>query len=72
MLRVHIFTRSPHEHLLLLTVHHIAVDFWSLGMINNELAVLYENERSPVRALRSPLPPPALEYKDFVLWQAEC
>ena len=62
VLRVHIFTRSPHEHLLLLTVHHIAVDFWSLGMINDELAVLYENERSPVRG-SAPLPPPALEYK---------
>ena len=31
LLRVRVFTGSAHEHFLLLVVHHIVIDFWSLG-----------------------------------------
>lgn len=44
ILRVHLFTRSAAEHILLLVVHHIAVDVWSLDILMNELRVLYDAE----------------------------
>ncbi|MGZ4163562.1 MAG: AMP-binding protein, partial [Tumebacillaceae bacterium] len=41
LLRAHLFSRSAEEHVLLLTVHHIIVDFWSLGVFLHELQQLY-------------------------------
>jgi NRPS condensation-like uncharacterized protein len=40
-IRVSLFTRSKQEHILLLVIHHVVVDFWSLAVILNELGVLY-------------------------------
>jgi amino acid adenylation domain-containing protein len=68
VLRVRLFTRSTEDHVLQLAIHHIAVDFWSLGLIIDELAGQYEVERTgqPTRVVR-----PALQYVDYVHWQAE-
>ena len=40
VLRVHLFTRSPEEHIQLLAMHHIAGDMWSFDILLNELQVL--------------------------------
>ena len=68
VMRVGLLTRSAQEHILLLVIHHIVVDFWSLAVILNELGVLYSAEKNgrPVA-----LPPLDLQYTDFVRWQAE-
>jgi amino acid adenylation domain-containing protein len=68
VMRVSLFTRSAQEHILLLVIHHIVVDFWSLAVILNELGVLYAAEKAGRPAA---LPPLALQYTDFVRWQAE-
>src|SRR4030095_6471080 len=68
LLRVSLFTRSAQEHILLLVVHHIVIDFWSLAVILNELGVLYPAEKAGVRAA---LPPLDLQYTDYVRWQTE-
>jgi hypothetical protein len=68
LLRVSLFTRSAREHILLLVVHHIVIDFWSLAIILDELGVLYPAECAGVKA---PLPPLDLKYTDYVRWQAE-
>ena len=66
VMRVNLFTRSAQEHILLLVIHHIVVDFWSLAVILNELAALYLADQ----ANRPPsLPPLDLRYTDFVRWQ---
>ena len=39
--RLSLARRAPHEHLLVLVVHHIAVDFWSIDVILDELRLLY-------------------------------
>lgn len=67
LLRVTLFSRSAREHVLLLAVHHIVVDFWSLAILLDELGTLYPAERAgtPVS-----LPPLALRYADYVDWQA--
>jgi amino acid adenylation domain-containing protein len=68
VMRVSLFTRSAEEHILLLVIHHIVVDFWSLAIILNELGVLYPAEKAGRPAA---LPPLDLQYTDFVRWQTE-
>ena len=67
VLRVKLFTVASTEHILLLTVHHIAVDFWSLTVLLDELRVLYPAQIG-TQAL---LPPLDLQYTDYVRWQAK-
>ena len=68
LLRVILFTRSAREHILLLVVHHIVIDFWSLAILLDELGRLYPAESVGVKA---PLPPLDFQYTDYVRWQAE-
>ncbi|NEP57131.1 MAG: amino acid adenylation domain-containing protein [Symploca sp. SIO2G7] len=66
VLRVNLFTRSAQDYLLLLTIHHIAVDGFSFGILLDELRLLYEAENTN-RAIS--LPPIKWQYRDFVQWQ---
>ena len=68
LLRVSLIMRSAREHILLLVVHHIVIDFWSLAVLLNELGVIYPAACAGVKA---PLPPVKLQYTDYVRWQAE-
>jgi amino acid adenylation domain-containing protein len=68
VMRVSLFTRSAQEHILLLVIHHIVVDFWSLAVILYELGVLYAAKKAGRPAA---LPPLDLQYTDFVRWQTE-
>jgi Condensation domain len=68
VLRVSLFARSAREHVLLLAVHHIVIDFWSLALILNELNVLYPAQKAGAPA---GLPPLDLEYTDYLRWQNE-
>ncbi|MBW4611021.1 MAG: amino acid adenylation domain-containing protein [Hassallia sp. WJT32-NPBG1] len=68
LLRAKLLRVSPEEHILLLTMHHIVSDGWSLGVLLRELAVLYDafSHHKPV-----PLPPLSIQYADFAVWQRE-
>lgn len=68
LLRVTLFTRLAREHVLLLVVHHIVIDFWSLAILLDELGVLYPAEQAGAQVI---LPPLKLRYTDYVHWQAE-
>ena len=68
VMRVGLFTRSAEEHVLLLVIHHIAVDFWSVAVILNELGVLYAAQRTGRPAV---LPALGLRYTDFARWQSD-
>ncbi len=60
VLRLTLLQRAPDDHVLLLAVHHIAVDFWSIDVILDELRLLYAAERG------APAPPlPAERYVDY-------
>ena len=52
------------ESLLLLTLHHIAADGWSIGVMVKELANFYQEPSQPLACL-------TLQYKDFASWQRE-
>ena len=68
VMRASLFARSAREHILMLVIHHIAVDFWSLAMILNELGTLYVGKNAGQPAS---LPPLDLRYTDFVRWQTD-
>ena len=51
---------------LLLTLHHIVTDGWSLAVMSRELITLYEAFRA---GRPTPLREPALQYRDYVDWQ---
>ncbi|HEY6324238.1 MAG TPA: condensation domain-containing protein, partial [Thermoanaerobaculia bacterium] len=59
-------TAAGPEHLLLLTLHHIVADAWSVAVLIRELAALYE---AFSRGAPSPLPDLPLQYGDFAHWQ---
>jgi hypothetical protein len=63
-----IFRLKPDEHELLLSIHHIVADGWSVGIIAQELHVLYEAYAAgtPTR-----LPEPPIQYADFAIWQRQ-
>jgi amino acid adenylation domain-containing protein/non-ribosomal peptide synthase protein (TIGR01720 family) len=68
LFRASLFTRNPRDHVLLLTIHHIACDGWSLWLLQDELSEVYR----AIRAGRAPaLPPLRHSYADFVAWQSE-
>ncbi|WP_370644037.1 amino acid adenylation domain-containing protein [Myxococcus sp. RHSTA-1-4] len=56
------------EHLLLLTLHHIIADGWSLSVLVREVAALYEAFCS---GRPSPLPALPVQYADYARWQRE-
>ena len=66
--RMDLLTRSPREHLFVLTLHHIAVDLATMQLLLEELGTLYraENEGTPVE-----LPAPSLTFGDHVRWEEE-
>jgi amino acid adenylation domain-containing protein len=66
LLRVSLFRRSPQEHILLLVVHHIVADFWSIAVLIQELGILYQAQKAGVLASLKPV---KLQYTDYVHWQ---
>ncbi|TMA84968.1 MAG: amino acid adenylation domain-containing protein [Deltaproteobacteria bacterium] len=68
LLRVALVRLSENEHWLLLTLHHIVFDGWSLGILTRELSALYEAFSN---GLPSPLPELSVQYADFSHWQRE-
>jgi len=68
LLRVMLLRLDKAEHVLLLTIHNIIYDGWSLGVFMRELVVLYEAFST---GKPSPLPELPIQYADFAIWQRE-
>ncbi|WP_375495633.1 MupA/Atu3671 family FMN-dependent luciferase-like monooxygenase, partial [uncultured Nostoc sp.] len=65
-MRVRVFTQNEEKHILLLTIHHIAGDGWSIELVVNELLSLY----AAISTGQTPsLPPVDRTYQDYVQWQ---
>ncbi len=66
VLRATLLRLAPEEHILGLTMHHIASDEWSMNVLVRELMRLYESfsEGRP-----SPLLPLPVQYADYAVWQ---
>ncbi|MEO6194632.1 MAG: amino acid adenylation domain-containing protein, partial [Thermoanaerobaculia bacterium] len=66
LLRAALLRLGPAEHVLLLAMHHIVSDGWSMGVFVREIAALYE---AALAGLPSPLPELPIQYADFAVWQ---
>ncbi|MFG6107725.1 amino acid adenylation domain-containing protein [Leptothoe sp. EHU-05/26/07-4] len=68
LIRVTLMRLKETEHIVLVTLHHIAADGWSVGVLMTELAMLYPafDNQQPL-----PLAPLPLQYADFAAWQRQ-
>jgi amino acid adenylation domain-containing protein len=64
--RVKLIRLDEQEHIVLVTMHHIITDQWSMSIFRRELGTLYA---AFSLGQTSPLPPPSLQFVDFVVWQ---
>ncbi|HVI46038.1 MAG TPA: non-ribosomal peptide synthase/polyketide synthase [Chitinophaga sp.] len=65
-LRAHLVKVAPEEHMLVLTIHHIASDGWSMSILVSELVELYRanaEKREPI------LEQLEVQYADYAVWQ---
>nr|MBW4563383.1 amino acid adenylation domain-containing protein [Mojavia pulchra JT2-VF2] len=69
MLRAALFKLSETEHFLLINLHHIVCDGWSINVLLQELATLYTAFASEQT---SPLSDLTIQYTDFAVWQRQC
>ncbi|HEY8666007.1 MAG TPA: amino acid adenylation domain-containing protein, partial [Tepidisphaeraceae bacterium] len=66
LIRFRLVKLAPKRHILLLTMHHIVSDGWSVSVMARELAALYE---AFAAGKESPLAPLPLQYADYAAWQ---
>ncbi len=67
-LRAKLLVLAADEAVLVLTIHHIVFDGWSVSLLINEVAQFYAAFRE---GRASPLPALALQYGDFAVWQLD-
>ncbi|MEI6708852.1 MAG: amino acid adenylation domain-containing protein [Methylococcales bacterium] len=68
LLRALLLKLSAQEHILLITIHHIISDSWSMGIFEEELASLY---MAFSKGQASELPELSIQYADYAVWQRE-
>lgn len=68
LFRVTLMQLAEQEYLMLLVMHHIVSDGWSLSIFIQEVAILY---KVLVAGLPSPLPELSVQYADFAVWQRQ-
>jgi amino acid adenylation domain-containing protein len=68
LVRTRLLRLDESTHVLLLTMHHIISDGWSLEVLVKELRALYEAFSA---GERSPLPELPIQYADFAVWQRD-
>ena len=66
LIRAKLLRLAPDDHVLLLTLHHIIADGWSLGILFRELTTLY---LAFTKGDPSPLPDLPIQYADYAVWQ---
>lgn len=66
LIRFKLVKLAERHHLLIIAMHHIITDGWSMNVLQRELSVLYAASRTGRTA---PLPPLPLQYADFSIWQ---
>jgi len=68
LLRARLLRLGERNHVLVLTLHHIISDGWSMGVLIRELSALY---RACGEGAPSPLPALPVQYADYAIWQRD-
>ncbi len=66
LVRCSLLRLADQDHILLLTMHHIVSDGWSMGVLFNEIILLTQ---AYTARRENPLPALPLQYADFAVWQ---
>ena len=66
LFRAHLIRMTDDDHAIILNMHHIISDGWSVGVLMNEIIQLYV---AFSKNLPSPLPELKIQYPDFAVWQ---
>ncbi|HEY0022706.1 MAG TPA: condensation domain-containing protein, partial [Longimicrobium sp.] len=66
LVRVRLVRLADDDHLLLVTMHHVVSDAWSMGVFNRELATLYT---AFSQGMPDPLAALPVQYADYAAWQ---
>lgn len=68
LFRLRLIKLGEEEHVLSSTMHHSISDGWSFAVLVNDVAILYSRL---LRGDSTPMPPPAIQYSDFAVWQRQ-
>ncbi len=68
LMRIHLIHLEELDHIVLIVMHHIISDGWSLGILVEEIIGFYEISLTGEEPTISPLP---IQYPDFAVWQHE-
>nr|WP_245399203.1 non-ribosomal peptide synthetase [Pseudomonas syringae] len=66
LIRGRLIRLEEDEHVLLVTLHHIVSDGWSMGILTTELSALYQ---AYLTGSHDPLPDLSVQYADYAAWQ---
>ncbi|MBV9109410.1 MAG: amino acid adenylation domain-containing protein, partial [Gemmatimonadetes bacterium] len=66
LIRGRLVRLAEDDHVLLMTMHHIVSDGWSMEVLARELGALYD---AFLRGASDPLPPLRVQYADYAAWQ---
>lgn len=68
LFRAQLVRLDSEQHVLVINMHHMVSDGWSMGILTRELTELYD---AFSRGRPSPLKAPSIQFSDYVLWQRE-
>ena len=68
LFRFTLLSLNKNEYVFLMTIHHLVMDGWSIGLFANELSTVYEAFCNNMPVL---LPEVGIQYSDYAIWQNE-
>jgi non-ribosomal peptide synthetase component F len=67
LIRARLLRLGPAEHVLVLVVHHIVSDGWSVGIILRDIALIYASQ---IQSKPVNVPPPEVQFGDYAYWES--
>jgi len=71
LFQINLLRFNPNDHLLVVVMHHIISDGWSLSVLINDVSSYYQATMENISPERVPLVPLAVQYGDFAVWHRQ-